>query len=228
MGNPYYDEDGITIYHGDCVSWLPRLGAYLTPTLTLTDPPYGLNHPTDYASRGRSSLGVKTDYAPVRGDDKGPDAAVLRWCLGAGPTILWGANHYADLLPVSKSWLVWDKRVQEGKGVNDQADGELAWSNATKGVRIFRHMWNGMWRDSERGLHLHPTQKPVELMRWCIRKSGVTEGTVLDPYMGAGPVAVAAREAGLRYVGIEIEEQYCEIAVQRLAQGVLSFDYEKA
>jgi hypothetical protein len=217
---PYYDEDGIVIYHADCREALPELLAYETPALILTDPPYGLNHPTDYASRGRSSLGVKTDYAPVFGDDTGPDVLVLKECLSAAPSILWGANYYADQLPVTGSWLVWDKRVREGVGVNDQADGELAWSNATKGVRIFRHMWNGMWRDSERGEHHHPTQKPVSLMRWCIDKAK-PDGMVFDPYMGAGPVAVAAKNAGLPYVGVEIEEAYCEIAVQRLAQGVL-------
>lgn len=221
---PYYQDtdSGITIYHGDCVALLPELGAY-TPALVLTDPPYGLNHRTDYASSGRSTAGRRIDYSPVVGDDRGPDSSVLNWCLNMAPTILWGANHYAHMLPVSRSWLVWDKRVREGVGVNDQSDGELAWSNATKGVRIFRHMWLGYWRDSERREHHHPTQKPVSLMSWCIAKSKVTEGLVLDPYMGSGPVAIAAHKAGLRYVGIEIEERYCEIAVQRLAQGVLEF-----
>ena len=221
---PYYDEDGITIYHGDCADVLPTIDP-ADVSLILTDPPYGINHPTDYASRGRSSLGEKTDYAPVVGDDAGPDPQVVRWCLDTAPTILWGANHYADLLPISRSWLVWDKRVREGVGVNDQADGELAWSNATKGVRIFRHMWNGMWRDSERGLHLHPTQKPVALMRWCLVKAKTTDGIVVDPYMGAGPVAVAAQEARLRYVGFEIDERYCEIAADRLSQGVLALEH---
>lgn len=211
---PYYESDGITIYHGGCRLIIPWLDAV---DLILTDPPYGISHQTNYASRGRGVLGPTRDFAPVYGDDEAFDPRNL---LSLAPCILWGANYYADLLPASGSWLVWDKREREGVGVNDQADGEVAWSNATKGVRIFRHMWNGMWRASEKGQSFHPTQKPVALMQWCLGKAKAS-GTVLDPYMGAGPVAIACKNLGLSYIGIEIEERYCETAVRRLQQSVM-------
>lgn len=212
--NPYWQSsDGrLVIYHGDCRDVLPTLGP-LTIDLVLTDPPYGISHPTNYASRGRGRLADTSDFASVQGDTTRFDPSPL---LSIAPCILWGGNYYADALPVSGSWLIWDKREREGVGVNDQADGEMAWSNATRGLRIFRHMWNGMWRASERGESYHPTQKPAALMRWAISKTKLTQGRVLDPYMGSGPVGVACLSTDLSYIGIEIEERYCEIAARRL------------
>jgi len=213
---PYYEHAGITIYHGDCREILPSL----TFDVMLTDPPYGISHPTDYATRGRGILAQTNDFSPVHGDDQVFDPLHL---MTPAQTILWGANYYADrLIPVS-GWLVWDKRVQQGVGVNDQADCELAWTNCVKGTRVFRHMWNGFWRDSEREESYHPTQKPVALMRWCLNLKWIVDGVVCDPYMGSGPVLVAAKALGRRAIGIEIEERYCEIAARRLDQSVLDF-----
>jgi DNA modification methylase len=202
---PYYQCDCITIYHGDCLEVLPQLPDG-SVDLVLTDPPYGINLPTDFASGGRGGH----DYPPVVGDKEPFDPShLLGWrCM------LWGANYYTDKLSPSSGWLVWDKRMQNGFH-NDQADAELAWTNCVKGVRVFRHMWSGFLRDSERKTAFHPTQKPVALMRWCLEWAKVS-GRVLDPYMGAGPVGVACAIAGLEYVGIEIEDRYCEIAAKRI------------
>lgn len=81
-------------------------------------------------------------------------------------------------------------------------------------------MWSGAFRASERGTRYHPTQKPVALMAWCLALVPEAK-TVLDPYMGSGPVARACKDSGLRYVGIEIDERYAEIAAKRCAQEVL-------
>lgn len=241
---PYYEEPGITIYHGDCrdgaagyppserrphgqpsrkpASALRELPQQPDQTalvgcpqiVCITDPPYGIAHPTNYKSRGRGRLAQTSDFVPVFGDNEPFDPSI--WA--AMPSILWGANYYSDRLPPSSGWLLWDKRVQEGKGVNDQADGEMAWSNFVKGVRIFRHMWNGFWRDSERGESYHPTQKPVALMVWCMSLPWTPLGTILDPFMGSGTTLVAAKRLGRRAIGIEIEEKYCEIAVRRIQE----------
>jgi site-specific DNA-methyltransferase (adenine-specific) len=140
------------------------------------------------------------------------------------PTILWGAQYYADKLPPSRSWLVWDKR--DATGSNDNADCELAWTNLNIPARLFHHLWNGVCRASEVGeLVLHPTQKPVALMRWCLLRANLKPGDlVLDPYMGSGPVAQACKELGLRYIGIELVVAYCEIAARRLSQEVLDLE----
>jgi site-specific DNA-methyltransferase (adenine-specific)/modification methylase len=105
------------------------------------------------------------------------------------------------------------------------SDGEIAWTNTTKSTRIFRHLWFGLARESEVGSHLHPTQKPIALMTWCIRQSRVLPGSlILDPYMGSGPTIRAAKDANCRAIGIEIEERYCEVAARRLEQGVFSWE----
>lgn len=108
------------------------------------------------------------------------------------------------------------------KGIIPQATCELAWSNFVKGCRRFRFLWNGFMRAGDESLY-HPTQKPVDLMTWCLSLPWTPEGKVLDPYMGSGPVLIAAKLAGRKAIGIEIEERYCEIAANRLAQGVLPF-----
>ncbi len=101
---------------------------------------------------------------------------------------------------------------------------ELAWSNVAQTPQLFNHYWRDwLRRASERGSRLHPALKPVSLMKWVLGNWTVPGDLILDPYMGSGPVAQACHEMGRRYIGIEIEEKYCEIAVDRLAQGVLEF-----
>lgn len=223
MMTPYYQDDLVTLYHGDWQD-IPAevlLADKLSGDMVLvTDPPYGIAHPTDFASRKRGRLGGTSDFPPVVGDSTPFSPAPL---IGLDmPSVLFGANHYASRLPDSPSWIVWDKRVREGVGVNDHADGELAWTNLGGPLRIFRHMWNGMWRDSERGESYHPMQKPVALMRWVIQRC--PPGTVLDPYAGSGTTLVAAKSLNRRAIGIEIEERYCEIAAKRLGQEVLGLE----
>lgn len=219
---PYYEDAraGITIYCGDCREILPLLGRF---DLLLTDPPYGVEAPTANRSKGRSKpvdgalRAVRAvDHLPVFGDDEPFDPGHL--FPVAASRILWGANNYASRLPDSAMWLCWDR---ESSG--DITDCELAWvgGHRFKTVRIFRHQWSGLIRKSERCERvLHPTQKPVALMRWCLGFFPDAR-TVVDPYMGSGPVARACKDAGKRYVGIELVERYCEVAVNRLRQEVL-------
>jgi site-specific DNA-methyltransferase (adenine-specific) len=102
---------------------------------------------------------------------------------------------------------------------NTQADCEMAWTNLGGPARMFRHYWMGMLRASEQGTAYHPTQKPVALMAWVLSKC--PDGTVLDPYAGAGPTLVAAKSMGRRAIGVEMAEHYCERAANRLRQEVL-------
>jgi site-specific DNA-methyltransferase (adenine-specific) len=230
---PYYEHAGITIYHGDCREILPQLPALPGPSFVLTDPPYGAGLSFDYAQRfqaskrnpvkggrwwsnaDRASIGRHT---PVRGDDEPFDPAHL---MQYGRLVLFGANHYASRLPDCGGWIVWDKR----RGIEDaqwpMSEAELAWTNLGEGVRVFRHRWFGLIRDSEKGEHFHPTQKPVALMKWILERWGRPDDLLLDPYCGSGPALIAASELKLRAIGIEIEEKYCEIAAKRLSQEVL-------
>lgn len=205
---PYYDHGGITIYHGDCREILPGLGRF---DLLLTDPPYGIALDTE------ARWDWLPDQAPVANDDVPFDPAAL---LKLGfPTVLWGANHYSSRLPDRKGWLAWDKATRNGLDLR-QAEIEFAWTSHVARPHCYRHMWSGAYRDSERGTRHHPTQKPVALMSWCLGFFPDAK-TVIDPYMGSGPVAKACKDRGLRYVGIELVEKYCEVAAKRLAQEVL-------
>lgn len=214
MPKVYYQDKFCTIYHGDCLEIMPELEPV---GLVLTDPQYGINHPTDYHSRGRGNLATCRDYPKVYGDDKPFNPQPLLNLQK--PLCLWGANYYADKLPVSSGWLVWDKKRPD---ILDQATVELAWTNFIKGARRFVYLWNGMLRAGNDVL-FHPTQKPIALMKWILGLKWTPTGTILDPFMGSGTSLVAAKQLNRHAIGIEIEEKYCEIAVRRLAQEVLEF-----
>ena len=131
--------------------------------LLLSDPPYGISYDTNATGRKGTK---RRRYRPVFGDDRPFDP---RHLLSFKRICLWGANYFAHCLPRSTKWLAWDKRA--GKGQNCGSDSELAWTQGLKGIstRAFYHYWNGAVRASERHEpRLHPTQKPIALMRWCI------------------------------------------------------------
>lgn len=215
---PYYEHGGITLYLGDCreimANWVP--GA-----LILTDPPYGINYNPRRARRstepGRDrGRWNSIDWDRIPGDDEPFDPThLIKW-----DCILWGANNYAHHLPPTNGWLFWDKMKAKGF---EGGHGELAWTNLINSPKKFAHLWDGFRRDSERGEHHHPTQKPVELMRWCIQLVPAPGALVIDPYMGSGTTLVAAKQECRPAVGIDISEKMCEVAALRLAQEVLPF-----
>jgi len=217
---PYYDRDGITIYCGDCREIVPQLGRF---DLLLTDPPYGMNLDTDNSrfcggtkgNMAKHGNGIGTaNGAPVIGDDKPFDPSFM--LDSAEDKIVWGWNHFANKLP-NGSCLVWIKRNDEAFG-SFLSDAETAWKSNGCGVYCRRDLSNNAITRQR----VHPTQKPVGLMRWCL-SFFPDASSVLDPFMGSGTTLVAAKELGIRAVGIELNERYCEIAVKRLAQGVLDF-----
>jgi DNA modification methylase len=223
---PYYEHAGITIYHADCNEVLPDLSA----DLLLTDPPYGLRaaraeafgngvkrHMTGYVV---GKMIPKRDYGDAAWDDSPVDDATLLLAFSKAPwQIVWGGNYFN--LPKTRCWLLWDKL----RGDTHYADGEMAWTNLDNTVRIIRWRWNGfLTEDSNpRDERVHPTQKPVAVMHWCIRQAPDSCKTILDPWMGSGTTLYASKLLGRRAIGIEISEPYCEIAAKRLAQEVFAF-----
>ena len=197
------------LYCGDCMEILPTLGKV---DAVITDPPYGINeNHKKIASRGK--LASPVDYGEVNWDKKPITKELVDLCVSKGnAAIIWGGNYF-EVSPSSK-WLVWDKI----NGDNGYADCELAWTNIKGAVRQFRHMWNGMLRDSEKDTQrVHPTQKPIVLMQWCIQQAGMPE-TVLDPFMGSGTTGVACMNLDRKFIGIEMEQKYFDIACKRIEQ----------
>lgn len=195
---PYYEEKGITIYHGDCREVMPRI---CKVDLLLTDPPYGI---------GISSNPFRQKYARTDWDAKRPDPMHFMSMLdGSKQAIIWGGNYFADMLPPAQRWLVWDKEQPEDFS---SAMCEMAWTNLSGPAKMFRKRVVQIQK-------YHPTTKPFELMQWCVNMAENPQ-TILDPFMGSGTTLRAAKDLGRQAIGIEIEEKYCEIAVKRLAQEV--------
>jgi DNA modification methylase len=195
---PYFEEDGIVIYHGDCRELLPRLSA----DLLCTDPPYGIGEARGKnASRGK--LAVAQDFGIADWDDEPP----ADWIFGlmrevTRYQVIFGGNYFS--LPPARCWLVWDKV----NGASDFADCELAWTNLDKAVRRITWRWAGMLQENmgDKDPRWRPTQKPEAVMKWAIKHAPDCVQTVLDPYMGSGTTLVAAKELGKSGIGIEREE----------------------
>ena len=213
---PYYDLDGITIYHARCEDVLPSIDP-ATVDLLLTDTPYGIDLDTDYTKKHGAGAG---SFVAIADDDEPFDPAPL---LAYGRCVLWGANNFSERLPDAPAWLVWDKVCVNLPTSYRSAEAELAWTNVTRRMQVFHHQWMGASRDTERGRTLHPSQKPVSLMAWIVDRWTKPGDLVLDPYRGSGPVAQACHELGRRYIGIELVEDYCAVAVSRLSQQTLDF-----
>ena len=198
-----------TLYLGDCMDILPTLGKV---DAVITDPPYGINeNSAKVASRGK--LAAPKDYGHFDWDKEPPPAALID-ALRAHSTYqaFFGGNYFN--LPPTSCWLVWDKL----NGANDFADCELAWTNWPKAVRRITWRWNGMLRQGNEERY-HPTQKPLEVMKWAIELCPKAD-TVLDAFMGSGTTGVACSQLGRKFIGIEREPKYFEIACRRIEQAV--------
>jgi DNA modification methylase len=205
---PFYDVAGITIYCGDNRQILPLLDDY---DLLLTDPPYGLGARLKSGDNGEWSKGF--NVAPEWDTQTAPEWVVQLAISKAKAAIIWGGNYYA--LPIARGWLGWDKMQEHSSGHY-----ELAWTNLEIPTRMYRK--SRVESYSKMG-KVHPTQKPEELMSWCLNLAPDAR-TICDPWMGSGTTLVAAKARGLRAIGIEANETYCRAAVARLAQDVLGLE----
>lgn len=214
---PIYKDSFLEIYKGDCREILAALSGKLA---IVSDPPYGIPINTNFnmGKKGKRAADGKR-FDEVFGNDEPFDPGHL---MNFDHVLLWGANHFCQKLPHNGRWLVWDKRCGV-QPVRTQADCEMAWVNTYGAARVFRHIWDGMIKDSERGeSRVHPTQKPVQLMQWCLEFIP-DDYTIVDPYMGSGTTLKACKELRRRCIGIEISEEYCQAAIKRLGQETLPF-----
>jgi DNA modification methylase len=190
-----------TLYLGDCRDILPTLGKV---DAVVTDPPYGIGedggHFRDRKGGGHRVLPKKGwDHAP-------PDTETFNEMLGvADNLIIWGGNYFTDKLPVSRGWLYWNKMMG-----GDFSDGELAWTSLDRPLKSIAVC-------NKTGGKLHPTQKPIKVMEWCLGFLPDAQ-TILDPFLGSGTTGVAALKLGKSFIGIERDRDYFEIACRRIRE----------
>jgi len=200
-----------TLYLGDCMEFLSMMGKV---DAVITDPPYGIGESSKrIESRQRSTtsnaLADQRDYGVFDWDKTPPSPDVIDMIRSRGAYVaIFGGNYF--YLPPSSCWLVWDKL----NGDNDFADCELVWTNWPKAVRRIAWRWNGMIRQGNEERY-HPTQKPLAVMKWVIELCPKAQ-TILDPFMGSGTTGVAAIQLGRKFIGIEREPSYFEIACERI------------
>ena len=196
------------LWHGDCREILPTLPEY---DLILTDPPYGIGAGS---GTGGNNAAKAKDYGQDTWDKETPPLWLLELILvKAKHQIIFGGNYFR--MPPTSCVLVWDK---DNSG--NFADAELAWTNLRKAVRLKKWRWNGMLQENmaKKEEREHPTQKPVPVMEWAISQAPADVVTVCDPFMGSGTTGVACANLGKKFVGIERERKYFDIACERIAR----------
>jgi len=213
--HPYYHDEqyGITIYHGDCRDILPHLDPV---DLVLTDPPYGMEYLSNYYKGGNP-------HAKIIGDSDYP-LDVLEACIKKASNAVFSFCRWENLkdMPKPKSFIVWVK--------NNWSAGDLIheYGRQWEGIAFYPqdgHEFNGRPSDiiDTRRIPptklLHPTEKPISVIIALLKTNA--GDTILDPFMGSGTTLVAAKQLGRKAIGIEIEQKYCDIAIDRLRQGVL-------
>jgi len=208
-------SDDVTLYRGDCREVLPTLGK----VDCLTDPPYGIglaggfSGAVGFSGAGGFSKPIARREYEGNWDNATPDKIVFDLILSASQqAIIWGGNYFTDKLPQGSFWLVWDKQ----NTMPTFSDAELAWTNIDKkSVKRIVYQQNGlMSKEKER---FHPTQKAVEVMRWSISQMKKSDRTILDPFMGSGTTGVACVQLGRKFIGIELDQSYFDIACKRIS-----------
>lgn len=187
------------VVQGDCATMLDAVRGV---DAVVTDPPYGIEGTWE----GGSTDGWGKFSREAKSWDTRPDW-FASWVVNAAPSlIVWGGQYFS--LPPSGSWLIWDKLVRQFTS----GHAELAWTNLGKPIRAFNYSHGALATEGKQ----HPTQKPLPLMEWCL--TFIPDATVIfDPFCGSGTTGVAAIKAGRRFIGIEREPQYVEIARRRIA-----------
>lgn len=216
----YYRDDAVTIFHGD---WRDH-PEWLTADVLVTDPPYGLADGSRRTESTTTAPWVGTGQAIVGDEDTvSRDGVLAAW--GTRPALVFG-SWQIERPSATRTVLVWDKGGHQGMG-----DLSVPWKPNWDEIYVLGQGFHGPRTTGVlSGFHVpsrasagrcHPHEKPVRLLRDLIAKC--PPGIIADPFMGSGSTLRAAKDLGRKAIGVELDERYCEIAVQRLAQEVLAF-----
>jgi len=211
MSEPYYQDDLVTLYLGDCL----EVTEWLDADVLVTDPPYGVGYKS----------GRKKELKAIEGDltINVRDDAIDLW--GDGPALVFG-SWKADRPQNTRQLIVWDKRG----GAGFSGDLKMPWADITEEIYVLGHGWLGPRVPAiysvptlpSQNRPNHPTPKPVGLIEMLL--GHCPDGVVADPFAGSGPTLLASRNLGRRAIGVEVVEEYCELIATRLSQQV--FDLE--
>lgn len=203
------------LIQGDCREVLPLLGKV---DAVVTDPPYGIGQ-DKAVSKNQREFGWRF-YGKTDWDANRPNPETLKACTAiSNEQIIWGGNYFTDVLPPTMRWLIWDKGQREFT----LADCEMAWTSQHKASRILNYSRAAALADGK----VHPTQKPVAVMEWCLGFLPNAR-TILDPFMGSGTTGVACVNLGRAFVGIEREPAYFDIACRRIRDAYAQMDLFRA
>lgn len=217
MNNPWKRKEVIgdqTLYLGDCMDVMPTLGKV---DAVVTDPPYGIGI-DGKKQRIKNNRSDGKGYGFKGWDKETPSAKIFDQITKMSDNqIIWGGNYFQEKIDISgRGWLVWDKQ-QHGQS---RSDGELAYSNLNKPLRIIPLNSGVLLRDGAQ----HPTQKPVAVMIFCIEHLPADTDIILDPFMGSGTTLVACAKLGRSGIGIELDEDYFNIACERVEKAYQQTD----
>jgi len=251
---PYYQDEYVTIYHGDCRELLPTIPDN-SIDIMFTDPPYGHNNNNGdlihnrEAALGKAKPGIVNEARPIANDSMEEMKEVVDFalsesarflkkdccccccCCGGGgpkPTFAWLANRMDEKGLSFFHAVVWDKGGL-GMGWRYRRNYEMVMVAHRKGGKL-KWEWGGSGKETANVVRInkiipsatdHPTPKPVELIQHFLMLHGKPGDVLIDPFMGAGPTMIAARALGIKSIGCELDERWCEVAAKRLSQGVL-------
>ena len=207
-------ENNIKLYNMDCMEYMATCKDNEFD-LAIVDPPYGIGESSN-DNKGRSKLAKSKDYGCKNWDDNAPNKEYFTELKRISKNqIIWGANHFIENIPEANSscWIVWDKV----NGDNDFADCELAYASFKTAVRKVDIRWHGMLQQNMKNkeIRIHPTQKPVMLYEWILTKYAENGMKILDTHLGSGSSAIASYNYKFDFVGLELDKEYFDAAVNR-------------
>ena len=215
--NRFFETENGILYCADSLEIMKQLSEKIVDVI-ITDPPYGIQtHKMGYTKGGGKKFGnaqvKKTVFTTYEDKPIGKEYFDLMFKVSKNQ-IIWGGNYYIDYLHNTRCMLVWYKR--DGLRPLSFADCEIAWTSFNRNSMVYNCRWNGFVRDSREERTGHPNQKALEVFKWCVNEFSNENDIIMDPFAGSGTTLVACEELNRRWIGIEIDEKYCEIAKQRI------------